>query len=339
MTTTTYNSPGISQRTNVYAERQMLRWAKPFMVLEKLGLAKVMPRNKSDTIKFRRPKTFAAATVPLVEGVTPNATQFAYEDVAVSMKQYGMVIEITDKIADFHEDPVLNDATIQAGENIGRTIEALNYAVVRAGTNVYYTNGSSRTEVNTVMNLSRLRGALRFLKAQKAQKITKMLSGSSDFKTTPIEAAYVAVCHTDVESDIRDLPGFTPVAEYGQRSPISEHEFGTVEETRFITSPDLAPFTDAGGAVAGATGAVVSTSGTNADVYPVMIFGQDAWGHVALRGQGAISPSIIPVEQKTKDDPLGQRGYVGWKTYHAALVLNQGWMIRIETAVSDLDNG
>lgn len=336
MTTTSYASPGISQRTNVYAEKQMLRWAKPIMVLEKLGLPKQMPKNKSDTIKFRRPRVFAAVNIPLVEGVTPSAVAFSYEDVSVSMKQYGMVVEITDKIEDMHEDPVLNDATIQCGENIGRTIEALNYAVVRAGTSVFYANGTQRTDVNTPVSLNKFRAAVRYLKAQKAMKITKVLSGSSDFATRPVEAAFVAVCHTDVEADIRNLAGFTPVAEYGTRSPIDENEFGSVEEIRFVTSADLGSFADAGGAKAGASGTMVSTSGTSADVYPIIVFGQDAWGHVALRGQGAVSPSIIPVGQKTKDDPLGQRGYVGWKTYHAALILNQTWMTRVEVAATFL---
>jgi N4-gp56 family major capsid protein len=295
-----------------------------------------MPKNKSNTIKFRRPRVFAAANIPLVEGVTPTAVAFSYEDVSVSMKQYGMVIEITDVIEDMHEDPVLNDATIQAGENIGRTIEALNYAVVRAGTSVFYTNGTARTDVNTPISLNRLRQAIRYLKSQKAKKITQILSGSSNFSTRPVEAAFVAVCHSDCESDIRGLAGFTPVAEYGQRNPISEYEFGTVEEIRFITSADLTPFPDAGGAKLGVSGTMVSTSGTSADVYPIIIFGQDAWGHIALRGQGAVSPAIIPVGKLEKSDPLGQRGSVGWKTYHAALILNQTWMVRIEAAVTSL---
>jgi N4-gp56 family major capsid protein len=330
MPQTQYGDGGISPRTNVYAEREMLRWAKPIMVLEKLGLAKQMPKQKTDTIKFRRPRVFTAATTPLVEGVTPASTQFAYDDVSVSMKQYGMVIEVTDKIEDLHEDPVLNDAATQAGENIGRTIEALNYSVVRAGTSVFYANGTSRTAVNTPITLNKLRAAVRYLMAQKAMKITKILSGSSKFATVPVEAAYVAVCHTDCVADIRNLAGFTPVANYGSMEPISEYEVGVVEDVRIIASADLTAIADAGGAKLGASGTMISTSGTSADIYPIIIFGQDAWGHVALRGQGAVAPSIIPVQTKTKDDPLGQRGYVGWKTWWAGLILNQTWMTRIE---------
>lgn len=332
MTITAYADGGISPRTNVYAERQMLKYAKPVMVLEKLGLTKPMPKNKTDTIKFRRPRVFTAATTPLIEGVTPTETQFSYEDVSATLRQYGQVVIVTDKIEDLHEDPVLNDASVQAGENIGRTIEALNYGIIRAGTSVYYANGVQRTDVNSPITLSKQRAVLRSLKALKAQKITRSLSPSSDYGTRAVEAAYVAVAHTDVESDIRNMPGFKTVAEYGTRSPISEYEIGSVEDVRYLLSPDLNPFLDAGGA----KGTMVSTSGTSADIYPIIYFGQDAWGMVALRGQGAVSPTIIPVGQKTKDDPLGQRGYVGWKTWHAALILNQAWMSRLEVAVTTL---
>ena len=235
-------------------------------------------------------------------------------------------------IEDLHEDPVGKDAAEQAGQNIGRSVEQLDYGIVRAGTNVFYSNGTARTDVNTPITLAKQRAVTRALKAQKAMKHTSILNSSLKFATRAIEASFIAVAHTDMESDIRNLPGFIPVAQYGQRSPVSEHEIGVCEDVRYILSPDLEPFEDGGGA----KGSMVSTAGTSADVYPVLYFGKDSWGRVALRGQGSVSPSIIPVGQKTKDDPLGQRGYVGWKTWHAALILNQLWMARLEVAATNL---
>ena len=32
-------------------------------------------------------------------------------------------------------------------------------------------------------------------------------------------------------------------------------------------------------------------------------------------------------------DPLGQRGSAGWKASHAAVILNDAWMHRLEVAV------
>lgn len=336
MTTTKSTDAGVSQRTQVYAEREMLKHAGPVMVLDKFGLAKKMPKNKGVNIKFRRPVVFTAATTPLQEGVTPTARQFRYEDVSASLAQYGEIVELTDVIEDTHEDPVLNDAAQQAGENIGRTMEALTYGVLKAGTNVFYANGTSRTDVNTPVSLSKIRAVTRFLKKQKAMKITRILDGSVNFKSSPVEASYVCVVHTDIEADIRDLPGFVPTAKYGSRKVISDYEFGTVESTRFVCSPDLDPLTDAGGAFDGSGTDMVSTGGASADVYPMLFFGKDAYGIVALRGQGAIEPTILRPGVKDKSDPLGQRGYVGWKTWHVAVILNQLWMARLEVAATDL---
>lgn len=336
MTTTKYSDAGVSPRTNVYAERQMLKHQIPVRILDKFGMLKPMPKNKTQTIKFRRPKVFTAATTPLVEGVTPSATQFSYEDVEVSLKQYGQVVEITDVIEDTHEDPVLNDATVQAGENIGRTLEALDWGVLRAGTNVFYANGTARTSVNTPISLGKQRAVIRGLKAQKAMKITRVLGGSVNYATKPVEAAFVAVHHTDVEQDIRGMAGFLPVSEYGNRTPINEYELGSVEDVRYLCSPDLSPFLDAGGAFAGSGTSMVSTSGTSADVYPVLVLGKEAYGIVPLRGQGAISPTVLRPGVRDKSDPLGQRGYIGWKTWHAAVILNQVWMARLEVAVTAL---
>jgi N4-gp56 family major capsid protein len=321
----------ISQRTLVYAAREMLKHAQPVMVLEKFGKNIQMPKNKNTTARFRRPLTQTARTSPLVEGITPAVSSFNYEDVSVTLRQYGDVMDVTDVIQDTHEDPVLNDMTVQAGENIGRTLEALRWGVLRAGTTVFFANGSARNAVNTTISINKQRAVIRYLKAQKAMKITRILGGSTEINTTPIEASFVAICHTDCEADIRGLPGFVPVAEYGSRQPVSEYELGSVEDVRYVTSPDLDFFLNAGG-----TKGSMSGAGSNADVYPILFMGQEAWGNVALRGYGSISPTVIPPGTPDKSDPLGQRGYVGWKTWFAAIRLNETWMARLECAVTAL---
>lgn len=336
MPTTRYSDAGVSPRTNVYAERQMLKHAAPIRLLDKFGMLRPMPENKTQSIKFRRPKVFAPVTTPLVEGVTPSATQFSYEDVSASLSQYGQIVEITDVIEDTHEDPVLNDATVQAGENIGRTMEALDWGILRAGTNVFYANGTQRTDVNTPISLTKQRAVVRALKAQKAMKHTRILDGSVNFQTKPIEASFIAICHTNVEQDVRNLAGFTPVAEYGSRQVIHEAELGSVEDVRYLASPDLDPIVDAGAAKAGSGTTMVSSAGTSSDVYPILYLGKEAYGIVPLRGQGAVSPTILRPGKIDKSDPLGQRGYVGWKTWHTALILNQLWMARLEVAVTAL---
>jgi N4-gp56 family major capsid protein len=243
-----------------------------------------------------------------------------------------MLVQITDVVEDLAMPPVLQDAAVQVGENVGRTIEAITWGVLRGGTNVAYTNGTQRTDVNTPITLAKLRAATRTLDQNKAMHVTSVVEPGPDIGTRSVEAGWVAVCHTNLKSDIRNLPGFLPVSDYGHRRTIHEREFGTVEEIRFVTSPDLDAFEDGGGAA----GSMVSTTGTSADVYPIVIFGKEAYGTVPLRGEGAISPHIIPPGKIDKSDPLGQRGFVGVKFYYTALRLNESWMVRIETAATSL---
>ncbi len=322
----------INQRTAAWAATEMLRHAEPVIVLGKFGMTKELPRNKADTVKFRRPVPFAAATVPLVEGVTPSAQKMIYEDVNVQLKQYGRPIEITDVVMDLAEDPVLMDASMLAGEQAALTTELIIYGAIKAGTNVKFTNGTVRSSVNTVMTLNDQRGATRALKAQKAMKMRSILGSSPNFGTKAIEASYIAFAHTDCESDLRNIAGFTPVAEYGNRTPVAPEEIGSVEDVRYVLSPELAPFADAGGV----KGSTVSTSGTSSDVYPIIYVGRDAYGTVPLKGKRAITPMVLNPGTPSKSDPLGQRGFVSWKAYYAALVLNENWMIRLEVAVNDI---
>ena len=329
---TRYTDPAISTRTNVYAARQMLKHQMPVIVLDRFGKVKPMPKNKTQRIKFRRPRVFDAVDEPLVEGITPRATQFRYEDVEGVLRQYGQLVEVTDHIQDTHEDPVLNDATVQCGENIGRTFEKLRWGVLRAGTNVFYTNGTARSAVNTVFSLNKQRAVTRALKAQKSMKFTRILSGSVDISTTPIEASYIGVAHTNLEHDIRETASFIPVAKYGTRKPMHDSEIGAIEDVRYCLSPDLDEFLGAGAS----GGSNVLETNSNADVYPILYFGMDAYGQVPLRGREAVMPAIVPVNQRDKSDPLAQRGYVGWKGWHLTLILNQAWMARLETAVKAL---
>lgn len=331
MVTGTTKYGDINQRTAAWAATEMLAHAEPVLILSKMGLTKPMPKNKAEAVKFRRPIPFGVVTDPVVEGVTPTAQKVVYEDVTATLRQYGRPIEITDKVIDMSEDPVLQTASMLAGEQAGATIEQVLYGVLKAGTNVLYANGSARNAVNTPITLNKQRAVIRALNAQKAKKISRILGAGTGYGTQAVEAAFVAVAHTDLEHDIRGLANFIPTAKYGTRSTVSDYEIGAVDNVRYVLSPDLASFPDAGGA----KGTMVSTGGTSADVYPVLYFGQDAFASVALKGAEAITPMVV-MAKPTDSDPMAQRNFVSWKTYYTAVILNDLWMARLEVAVTAL---
>ena len=321
----------VSPRVGIIAISQFLKHAEHPIVFNKLGQIERVPKNKGQTIKWRRWVPFDPITTPLTEGVTPSSQKLAVVDVTASLGQYGNWSEITDVIQDTHEDPILQGMMQIHGQQASESFETLTYLTLRAGTNVVYANGSARNAVNTKVSLGKVRSAVRTLNKNKCRKKSTILAPSVNYKTQAIEAAYVAVCHTDLEPDIRDLPGFVPVSQYGSRQTICPQEFGSVENVRFITTTIATPFADAGGLDGDA---VLSTTGTNADVYPILIFGEDAYGTVALKGKDAAEILVRNPGKPEKGNELGQTGSVGWKGWHVAARLNEAWMVRLEVAAT-----
>ena len=75
----------------------------------------------------------------------------------------------------------------------------------------------------------------------------------------------------------------------------------------------------------------LSTTGTSADVYPLLYVGSDAYGIVALRAPMP-SPDRRHPRSRPTLTPLGQRGHAGWKSMQTAVILNDLWMVRAEVA-------
>lgn len=175
----------------------------------------------------------------------------------------------------------------------------------------------------------------RYLKGMKGKKLTSMMSSSVKYGTEAIDAAFIAFGHTDLENDIRDMTGFVPVEKYGAAMSAMPYEVGKVEDVRYVLTPTLVPFLGAGNAAA--NGMIQSDNGgLKVDVYPLIYIAKEAYGLVPLKGQGAIKPSVIQPGVPSKSDPLGQVGFVGWKTWFTALILNQTWLVRAEVGAKAL---
>ena len=318
----------ISPRTAAYAAVELLDRGIPHLVIEKFGQAKPIPKRNSTQIKFRRYNALSATPKALTEGVTPAATSLTSTDVTATLVQYGDRIEITDVIQDTHEDPVLMEAVEILGEQAAQMIETVRYNVLKAGTNVFYANGAARNAVNTKITTAAQRRVTRALKAQNARKITRVVRSTPSYGTEAVAPSFVALCHSDCESDIRDMVGFVPVEKYGSITPY-ESEIGKVEDVRYVYSTVFTAFANAGGVA----GAMISTGGANADVYPILYIGRDAYGIVPLKGAKSIMPMIVN-PKPSDSDPLAQRGHAGWKSMQTAVILNDLWMARLEVAAT-----
>jgi len=340
----------ISPRTAAYVVKELLKRAMPYMVIEKFGQSFPIPLNSTRNAKFRRYFLTGAtgsagdgvatsafftplSLTPLLEGVTPQGLKLAFQDYVVQLNQYGDFIQISDVVEDTHEDPILSEATQILSESAAQTFEAIRYNVLKAGTNVFYgtDDGSpTRAEQKTPISLDLQRKITTALNRQNAKFITSVVSSNTNFRTEPVEAAYIALIHPDCETDVRKMAGFIPTKQYGTVTPF-ENEIGAVERVRYLTSTVFTPFPNAGAAVA--SDGMRSTGGSNNDVYPMLFLARDAFGIVPLRGRDSLTPMVVN-PKPAAGDPLGQRGSVGWKAWQAAIILQDAFMVRAEVTAT-----
>ncbi len=345
----------VASRNLIRAAQGMLEHAQPITVLGDFGTQREMPQNSTDTLVFRRTLPFGATTAGttienssryvgtpditasnfvLAEGVTPNSNTISFQDVTVQLQQYGVLFKYSSKTEQLYEDDIPGEMVKLTGETLAEVMELVRYGVLKAGSTVVYTNGSSRSAVNTAISLNSIRKAARTLESNRARRVTSRLAPGVNFGTRAVQPAYVVFCHTDAVSDVRNLPGFTRVEEYGSFKPIHDREVGACEDFRFVSSPLLKSFLAAGASV-GSSG-MLSIGAANVDVYPFIVIGEDAWGQVALKGMSAVKPVVLKASQTNHANPLGQFGYVGASTWFATVRLNDAWMARIEAGVTAL---
>lgn len=315
-------------------EKQALKHAQPHLVLTVGAKKFTLPKNGTKTLRHRRARPYSAATTPLSEGVPPSATEIRYDQLDMTIQQYGGYTPVTDIMVDLHTTPILSDVNKLNSEQAAKTKEALLWGKLRAATNIIYAGGAAAIgNVASEFGLSEQQIAVRTLNRNHAHYFTSVVTGGVKENTTPVEASYLAFVHTDAEPVIRKMAGFTPVAQYGSMKPVHEREFGAVQNVRYISSADLAPEADSGGAKGTGADELISTSGTNADVYTAIIVGQEAYGTLNVAGKGVYTPVVRNVGTPSASDPLGQTGSVGWKLYSAEEILNQDWIVAVKFAV------
>ena len=348
MAVTAYGS--ITPTQAAYSAKVLLERAVPFLILEQIGQMKPLPANNTKTINFRRHKLSAVSNqvgangevltagsltaFALSEGVTPTELGTTMQNVDVTLAQYGAIVGISDITEDTHIDDVLTEYMGILGENAGQVIEAMRWLGIVGDVSVNtFLAGSVSTEANIAapFGAAELRAAVRSIRANHGRPITKVVKSDVRYGTQAVEPSFVAICHSDLEGTIRKQLGtnFTPVADYGSNMTPLQGEFGNFENIRFLSSTFLGKRANAGGLAATHTN-LHSDNGTNVNLYDVLVFGADAWAGIALKGEFAVTPSMVRATP-SDSDPLAQRSKAGYKTMQAVKVLQPAHIKKIVT--------
>lgn len=294
-------------------------------------------RHNGNAALFRRmvPMPIAATPTGIAEGVAPTAQAWTPEDYTGTLALYPEVYEMTRQSYDLSPFNEAKEGAKQLRIKVARTRERLRYNAAKAGTGVLYNSStiSTRATVNGVISAGRLQRAIAEIRGNRGDTYTEIDHGSTKVGSTPVEACYVAFCSTDLEPDLRNLPGFTVTA--NTTGAKFKGEFGVFQNVRFITNADYIPFTGADhGAAIGSSG-FRSTDAVYNDVYPIIIAARGSLSAIKLRGTsdtGMGNGNVNILDKPDKSDPNNLRVLLTADFYDLCLVTGNSYLRRIEVA-------
>ena len=331
---------------------RILAKAQTKEMLTKLGAQDPFPQNSSQLIEWMRflpyggvdnewmaaggDEDFIAKHI-IQEGVTPSPDSISWTTISTTLQEIGCLYSYTNRLRYLHEEgqEIPREMEDQAATRIALCREMMIYGELKACTNVFYGGaGTSIATVNGPPTKNMFQNISRALLSKHATTINKMLKSGASFGMQSVAASWPVYCHTDMEKTFENLPGFTKVQDYGGAQLLDpEFEIGAIGRFRIIVNPILTYKPGAGAVVGSAVAGFdpKSDAGTNIDVYPLIIMGKgngggEAFGQVPLRGFNSIDANHYPPSEKSKIDPLGQRGYVSAMTWQAQAILNDDWL-------------
>jgi N4-gp56 family major capsid protein len=311
--------------------------------------AEIAEHRGTFTALWRRIENFTPNITPLAElsgsvsFPTRTADQASVTDVTATVQKYGNFIYLNEEVDLVNFNGQAAKLSELMGMNAGQSLNRLQRNVLEDNaTTIFAGTGTTATSTGANTNsitLSGIATAVNTLNRQDAMKFLPQTEGSRSIGTQPIRESYWGICHVDVEEDLRNLTGFNSVETYSGQTQTAPGEIGHVGGVRWISTTEATIDADSGATVTGtATIAGRSTTGTSYDLYNSLIFGMDASGSVGLGFNhikdiykvGDRLPGVMMVNHSRGSagsaDPLNEVSSLGWKSWHAAVILNGNWI-------------
>jgi len=295
---------------------------------------RTLNRQMGAAIVLRRWLTPSVDATPAPEGTQKEARNLVPNDYTGTMLRYTERIQVSRYDYDLHPWDAVKGGTQRMRELVVSTRERVRANSMVGGPNRIYNSAAvtARNQVNGAISPGRLQTVVRSLERAKAMLMTDVIGGQNKEGTAPVEGAYYAFTHSDLQPDLRALPGFQVVAQYPSGMTKNFREFGAFQNIRFFTTPEFPYYPGAGAATA-----TMLATGGNTDVYPIVVCGQEAFTSVKLNGDGREGFGNLDVkvlDQPDKYDPNNNWVDIVSSWYDLAMPTAYEWSWIIEVGAT-----
>lgn len=286
-----------------YFSKRLLDINSKDQVLQTAAYKENIPSNSSKTISFTQYSRLAVPGAVLTEGTTPSDTTVSNAAVTAVVDQWGAFVTLTDIAELTVKHPVVGQLEMLLGEQANETIETQINTVLVAGTTVQYGGAPAANRaalaITDVMTTTVL---------QRAKK-TLLVNGARPV----INGNFVLFVDPSVEQDLLADSTFKTSAQFGNTAQTGEsYAKGSVLGTWFGIEVRRSN--------------VIPTIASTTTVHTSYLVGRNAYAMSTLQNLETYVEAPGGVS-----DPLHQRRTIGWKVAFKSVILNQNFMVRIET--------
>jgi N4-gp56 family major capsid protein len=246
-----------------------------------------------DLTKFAK---LAKATTPLTDGVDPDRVGVTDTKITVTPAEYGLAVGRTSLASLQTGGKADLGVSAVVALNMAETLNAVGIIAGEAGTNILIANSVATEGALTATDLI-TKGDLNYIHNRLSR--ANILKFEGDM--------YVALCHPDVASDIKELEDFKDAHTYGNNITLIKNELGSYKGFRWVESSGVTTNTDAG-------------SGT-VDTYHTQFMGRNAMGRGVSK-----DPTLVI---SGPFDSLGRILNIGWLATLQYKIVDQNahWII------------
>lgn len=318
----------VANEQQIYYVLTLIKRLLPYLPLwEDAQKVRVPDRSggfgSSGVINMRKFASLSVSTTALSEGLAPDGLNPSTSTVTVQLAQYGDWIKFSDVLVHASIDDIMNEFMDLLAENAGRKLHNIIMNALTGGDVTQIVYGGAATAPNQLTNSDVLTSTV----------IKKAVRTLRNNNAPPYpDGFYRAIIHPYQAYDLQSDSLWQDVARYnsgmGADGSINliTGEIGKMHGVKFRETTEV----------------LVDTSGaSSAHTYSGFIYGPNAFGVFDLKSQSVadidtdtgkgMTIHVHPVDDPTKDDPMGQFGFVSWKGSFASKVIDALRIVRVRT--------
>lgn len=264
-----------------------------------------------------------------------------------TFEKFGFFTEYTKDSLNFDSDADLlqhiNRELLTAANQI--TEDALQIDLINnAGTIRYAGDATSRAEIGQgdIVTYGDLMRLSIDLDNNRTPKHTTILNGTRNIDTRVVPAARYMYIGSELiptlraMKDMHDNAAFISAEHYAAGTTLAAGEVGQIDQFRIIVNPNMFKWEGAGATLASGDDAVYYNNGTNYDVFPMLVVGDESFATITFQTSGNTVKFEInhkrPGENLDRLDPYGETGFISIRWFYGFMALRPERIALVMTA-------